>query len=95
MYRDVPVKFLPVVWFEQTFKLSDSFARIIKISSWVPIVVQIIGFIVALVGIYNVFLLTTRKRQDLTIERDSNYNTIELDPTKLKRLPFEQQTLIN
>ncbi|KAG5676732.1 hypothetical protein PVAND_006541 [Polypedilum vanderplanki] len=99
MYKNVPTKFLPVVWFEQHFKASQNVNRIIKLLLWIPIIGQIIGFLIALIGIYGIYKISSQKSQneEISIIRDNNYNSIQMNISKVpeKRLLPEEASLIN
>ncbi|KAL7050562.1 hypothetical protein ACKWTF_004125 [Chironomus riparius] len=89
MYRDVPTKFLPIVWFEQYFKVDNQLSLMIKLMLWIPFIGQILGFIIAIIGIYQTYKFTyTQQGKKFTIPKD-----ISLESTKI-RLP-ELSPLVN
>lgn len=82
MYKNVQRKFLPIVWFEQHFKIDPSLAFYVRLLLFVPLLGQIVGFIIAFFGIYLIYKTITIKNNDLA----SNHN-IQEDNTITKRLP--------
>lgn len=83
MYRDVPRKFIPVVWFEQSFKVDESLALWIKIALNLDLLGQVFGFILAITSVILMLILT------LNIKKTENGSQIiKLESTlKITRLP--------
>lgn len=86
MYRDVPTKFLPVVWFEQYFKVDNKLTLMIKLMLWIPLIGQILGFIIAITGIYRTYKFTYSQKgrefpKDITINLENAKTRLpELSP---------------
>lgn len=50
MYRDVPKKFIPILWFEQHVKMSSNIADEIKIVLSLPVLGQKMGIAIAVIS---------------------------------------------
>lgn len=83
MYRDVPRTFIPVVWFEQSFKVDEKLANWIKLALNLDLLGQVFGFILAIISIIVMLILTLRIKKT-----ENGSQIIKLESTlKLKRLP--------
>lgn len=86
MYRDVPTKFLPVVWFEQYFKIDDKLTTMVKLMLWLPIIGKIIGFIIGFIGVYQTYKFTFAEKgrefpKDISINLENQKTRLpELSP---------------
>ena len=83
MYRDVPRIFIPVVWFEQSFKVDESLALWIKGALNLDLLGQVFGFILAITSIILMLILTLKIKK-----KENGSQIIKLESTlKLTRLP--------
>lgn len=79
MYKNVPRKFLPVVWFEQHFKVDSELATLVKLAVHLDTFGQVFGFLIALIGILSVLLIVSKKdRQKIDSQEFSTLKTIRL-----------------
>jgi hypothetical protein len=86
MYREIPTKFLPVVWFEQHFKVNSKISILIYLTLKAPLIGQVLGFMIAIFGLYKIFVLNSQKNVNFEAipAKDIQLQTIT---TNLKRLP--------
>ncbi|KAL7050568.1 hypothetical protein ACKWTF_004126 [Chironomus riparius] len=92
MYRNVPTKFLPIVWFEQSFKIDNKMTFVIKLILWTPLIGQIIGFIIAVVSIYMIYksLQAEKKEQNCPGKENLKSRVPELYPLVDSKLPQDK-----
>lgn len=88
MYRNVPTKILPIVWVEQSFKINNQMAFIIKLILWTPCIGQIIGFIIVAVSIYMIY-------KTIRAEEKERIRAIEKEKIKEKLKMAELSPLVN
>jgi len=65
MYKDVPRKFMPVLWFEQHVKASDSIASTVKWILFIPTAGQLLGVLLTIVG-FTLTVWTIQRRNGPT-----------------------------
>lgn len=83
MYRNVPRKFIPVVWFEQSFKIDENLALLMKIALNLSLFGQVIGFILATTSVILILMLSFKNKR-----KENGSQIVKLESTsKLKRLP--------
>lgn len=79
MYRDVPRIFVPVLWFEQHVKMSESIANEIKFALNMPLMGQIMGIVMFIIGLITLLIIpllsicqkrTRRKVKDFDINQN-------------------------
>lgn len=82
MYKNVPRKFMPVVWFEQTFTVNKDLALLIKVATNLDIFGQIFGFVIALISLLWMFLILSASLKDKPKDESQEISTL-----KIIRLP--------
>lgn len=97
MYRDVQKKFMPILWFEQHVKMSESIANEIKLVLNMPKIGQVIGAVQCIIGIIILMAVTIIKLSTYRLRKrkvkDMNGNVL-LTAEKMKVLP-ESTKLLN
>ena len=61
MYRDVQKKFIPILWFEQHVKMSESIANEIKLVLKMPKIGQAIGALQCIIGFIILIAIPIKK----------------------------------
>lgn len=84
MYKDVPRQFIPVVWFQQQFKIDENLALLIKFALNFGLLGQVIGFFLAFASMLWMYNLTVKKRK---LEKGSQSIKLETSTIKTTRLP--------
>ena len=93
MYRDVPTKFLPIVWFEQSFKIDNQMTFMIKIMLWTPLIGQMIGFIIIVISIYMIYITIQPEEQEQNCVKEDLKPTVrELSPLVNSKLPQDKHS---
>lgn len=62
LYKNVPRKFMPILWFEQHIVATKTVSNVVKLILAAPTAGQILGVIFAIIGITLTFLSCFRKR---------------------------------
>lgn len=57
MYRDIPRTFVPVLWFEQHVKMSESIADEIKFALNMPYMGQLMGAVIFIIGLIALLII--------------------------------------
>lgn len=73
LYRNVPRKFMPILWFEQHVVASSSVASMVKLVLAAPTIGQVLGVILLIIGLIcmiSVFICTREKFQVLKTEEN-------------------------
>lgn len=79
MYKNVPRKFLPIVWFEQHFTIDDDLALWIKLAVNVDVFGQVFGFLLALISLlWMVLIMSKKDKQKLESQEITTLKTIRL-----------------
>lgn len=91
LYKNVPRKFLPVVWFEQGFKIDENLALIMRLALSFEIFLQVLGLVISLLSV--VYLARKMMNREKNLKADESQN-VENHSMKIKRLP-ETSPLIN
>ena len=88
MYRNVPTKFLPIVWFEQSFRIDNQMAFMIKLMLWTPFIGQIVGFIIAIISICMIYKIirAEEKERNCHIDKERNKENIKSIQAELSPL---------
>lgn len=89
MYKNVQRKFLPVVWFEQTFTVDKNLAFLMKIALNIGLIGQVIGLISVFLSIVIIYIVAVRKKNvnngsQIIRFKNNNNNNNNVD---VKRLP--------
>lgn len=57
MYRGIPRTFIPVLWFEQHVKMSESIADEIKFALDMPYMGQLMGAVICIIGLIALLIM--------------------------------------
>lgn len=78
MYRDVQSKFMPVVWFEQRFKVDDNIAFLLKLAVNSDLLGQMIGFLTVLTSTLSIFFIMRKKAEEKLESQENKLRMIRL-----------------
>lgn len=67
MYKDVPRKFMPVLWFEQHVVATEKVGSIVKLILAAPLAGQILGVVFVIIGIATTLTSCACRRHDYEI----------------------------
>lgn len=81
LYKNVPRKFMPIVWFEQHFKVDRDLAILIRLAVNCDLFGQIFGFLLALISTLWMFLIISKKDKRTKVESQ------DVSTLKMIRLP--------
>lgn len=88
MYRNVPTKFLPIVWFEQSFEMDNQMTFMIKLMLWTPFIGRMIGFMIVIGCAYMIF-------KSVHAEEKKRIRDIENEKKTTKTKILELSPLVN
>lgn len=57
LYRNLPRVFVPVLWFEQHVKMSESIANEVKLVLNLPLMGQLMGVVICIIGLITLFII--------------------------------------
>lgn len=82
MYKNVPRKFIPILWFEQHLKIPADIAYIVRAVLAAPLAGQLLGGIFLTIGVILIFIpcIRTRGKQKII-------STTKIEPQKIPDHP--------
>jgi L-asparagine transporter-like permease len=89
MYKNVPRKFLPVVWFEQHFRVDKDLALLINLAVNVDLFGQLLGFLIALISLLWMVLIISKKDKQKIESQE-----VSTRQMKMTRLPESTPLMI-